>query len=200
MPERQQLIDAIRRALAAHQPRRLEPAGRPRAAVLILLYPRAGEEHILFTLRTQQVEHHKGQISFPGGAADADDRDLRVTALRETFEEVGVRPEDVEIIGELDEWPAISGFLVSPFVGVLTAPAPKVFVGHPYEVEEVLEVPLRHLLDGANFYQEMRQIGGREVVTDCYRFGEYVIWGLTARILKQFLARAFSTTASRESG
>ena len=197
MPEDRELIELIRRPLAEHVPRRVELAGRPRAAVLLLLYYRAGEEYILFTLRTQQVERHKGQISFPGGAADAEDADERATALRETFEEVGVRPEDVEIIGELDEMPAISGFVVSFFVGVLTVPPPRVFLGDPYEVEEVLEVPLRHLLDKANTYQELRQVGGREVLVDCYRFGEHVIWGLTARMLTQFLDLASSAIASR---
>jgi 8-oxo-dGTP pyrophosphatase MutT (NUDIX family) len=196
VPQRKRLIDAIRRELAAHRPHRIEPAGRPRAAVLILLYSKEGEEHVLFTLRTERVAHHKGQISFPGGAADADDAGLRVTALRETFEEVGVRPENVEILGEMDEMPAISGFVVTPFVGVVTSSAPIVFEGHPQEVEEILEVPLRHLMDKANTYQELRQVGGREVLTDCYRFGEHVIWGLTARMLTEFLDLVAAATAS----
>jgi len=172
--------------MASHQPRRIQPEGRPEAAVLILIYDKRGEPHALFTLRTYLVETHKGQISFPGGAADPDDDDLRFTALRETFEEVGVRPEDVEVAGQLDDWVSISGFVVSPFVGFLRR-VPYRFRPNRQEVAELIEVPLSHLLDDSNVTEEVRHVDGRDVLMHSYVFKKHVIWGLTARILRQFL-------------
>jgi 8-oxo-dGTP pyrophosphatase MutT (NUDIX family) len=181
------LLQAIRRAVASYEPRRIQPEGRPEAAVLLLVYALHNEPHVLFTLRTDLVETHKGQISFPGGAADPEDDDLRLTALRETCEEVGVRPEDVEIVGQLDDSPSISGFIVTPYVGFIRGQAPYPFRPSHDEVAELIEAPLSHLMDGANVTEEVRQIDGRDVVMYSYLFRGHVIWGLTARILKRVL-------------
>jgi 8-oxo-dGTP pyrophosphatase MutT (NUDIX family) len=181
------LLEAIRQAVASYRPRRIQPEGRPEAAVLLLIYELHGEPHVLFTLRTDLVETHKGQISFPGGAADPEDDDLRLTALRETCEEVGVRPEDVQVVGQLDDSPSISGFIVTPYVGFIRGPAPYPFRPSHDEVAELIEAPLSHLMDRANVTEEVRQIDGRDVVMYSYLFRGHVIWGLTARILKQFL-------------
>ena len=181
-------IEEIREKLRAHEPRRIPPEGRPPAGVLLLLYDVGGRTHLLFTRRTHLVEHHKGQISFPGGAHEEGDPDLLYTALRETCEEVGVRPEDVEPIGQLDDIVTFgSNFVVSPYVGVLFVPAPYPFDHARHEVEEVLEVPLEHLLDSGNVVREVRRVGEHDVEMQSYRFGDQVIWGATARILKQFL-------------
>ena len=179
--------EAIRQVMALHRPRRVQPEGRPEAAVLLLIYDKHDEPHALFTLRTYLVETHKGQISFPGGAADPDDDDLRYTALRETFEEVGVRPEDVEVVGQLDDWVSITGFVVTPYVGFLQGRLPYRFRRNRSEVEELIEVPLSHLLDEANTTEEVRHVDGRDVLMHSYVFKKHVIWGLTARILRQFL-------------
>ncbi len=93
-------LQRTRQTLADYVPRRLECGNATPAAILVLIYDRDGEAHIVFTERTHQVEHHKGQISFAGGARDDDDDSLESTALRETAEEIGVRPEDVEINGQ----------------------------------------------------------------------------------------------------
>jgi len=181
-------IEEIREKLRAHEPRRIPPEGRPPAGVLLLLYDVGGRTHLLFTRRTHLVEHHKGQISFPGGAREEGDPDLLYTALRETCEEVGVRPEDVEPIGQLDDIVTFgSNFVVSPYVGVLFVLAPYPFDHARHEVEEVLEVPLEHLLDSGNVVREVRRVGEHDVEMQSYRFGDQVIWGATARILKQFL-------------
>ena len=181
------LLAAIRQVVASHQPRRIQPEGRPEAAVLLLIYEVHSEPHILFTLRTHLVETHKGQISFPGGAAAPEDDGLRLTALRETCEEVGVRPEHVEVVGQLDDSPSISGFMVTPYVGFIRGPVPYHFRPNRHEVAELIEVPLTHLMDRANVTEEVRQIDGRDLVMYSYLFKGHVIWGLTARILRQFL-------------
>ena len=181
------MIEQIRARLAACEPAYIEDDSLARAAVLLPLYESAGDTHVLFTVRSELVEHHKGQISFPGGMLDASDPDLWSTAVRETWEEIGIARDHVERIGQLDEMITISNFLVRPFVGRITEPGPYPFVHSEVEVAEILEVPLRHLQDARNVLAEMRTYQGREIEAYSYRFGEHLIWGATARILKQFL-------------
>ncbi len=181
------MIEHIRTRLDAHRPVLIEGQELARAAVLLPLYELGGEAHVLFTIRSEMVEHHKGQISFPGGAHDATDPDLRFTAVRETFEEIGVDAAHVDIMGQLDEMITISNFLVRPFVGRITEPGPYPFAHSEHEVAEILEVPLAHLHDAANVLAESRLYQGREIIAYSYRWGDHVIWGATARILKQFL-------------
>ena len=180
------LLQQIRNFLAGYQPARLSMANATPAAVLLLLYEREGEPHIVLTRRTNYVEHHKGETSFPGGAFDAEDGDLHTTALRETEEEIGVRPEDVEVLGRLDDIVTITDFLVSPFVGVLTSPDYP-FVVNANEVAELVEVPLRHLMDERNLERTVRPFRDRSVLIFTYHYGDHRIWGATARILKGFL-------------
>jgi len=181
-------IDSIRARMGKYSPRYIEDAAElPRAAVLLPLYANAGRTHVLFTKRSELVEHHKGQISFPGGGYDAEDVDLRATAVRETWEEIGVARDHIEIFGQLDEMITVSDFLVRPFVGVITEPGPYPFVHSEIEVAEILEVPLDHLREAANVVQEERVYQGRSITTYSYRFANHLIWGATARILHQFL-------------
>jgi 8-oxo-dGTP pyrophosphatase MutT (NUDIX family) len=181
------MLDHIRARLDAYTPSYIDEPSLARAAVLLPLYDARDEPHVLFTVRSELVEHHKGQISFPGGAHDPDDRDLAHTAVRETFEEIGVAMDHVEIIGQLDEMITVSNFLVRPFVGRITQPGPYPFAHSEIEVAEILEVPLTHLRDEANVVVEPRMYQGREIQAYSYRFGHHLIWGATARILKQFL-------------
>ena len=180
-------IARARRLLAAYEPQTLDLPDAREAAVLLLLYHDAGAERILLTRRTDTVEHHKGQISFPGGGRHGGDEELATTAVRETWEEVGVHPDDVEIIGRIDEMLTTSNFRVTPYVGVLHT-TPYEFVTSPLEVDEVIEPPLAHLLDPANTGYEMRRMGdGREVLMVEFYYDGHRIWGATARMLKTFL-------------
>ncbi len=156
------------------------------AAVIVPLYEKEGEWYLLFTKRTEKVREHKGQISFPGGARHQDDESLEVTALRECCEEIGLKGEDVEIVGQLDEVPTVaSHYLILPFVAFI--PYPYRFNPNPEEVEELLEVPLRVLLDRANFREEMQFHQGEFMPVYFYDCNGRVVWGATARVLKQFL-------------
>jgi 8-oxo-dGTP pyrophosphatase MutT (NUDIX family) len=181
-------LEEVRRRLGLYRPRRIESAGRALAGVLLLLYDDNGETHLLFTKRTELVEHHKGEICFPGGRQETTDVDLFATALRETFEEVGILPEHVERIGRLDDIVSRgSNFVISPFVGCLTISAPYHYSHADHEVDEILEIPLAHLLDESNGGLELRHLDGQDVEMPFYRFHAHVIWGATARILSQFL-------------
>jgi len=180
------LLQQIRNFLAGYEPVRLSVDETTPAAVLLLLYESEGEPHIVLTRRTNYVEHHKGETSFPGGAFDTEDEDLMTTALRETEEEIGVRREDVEVLGRLDDIVTITDFLVSPFVGLLPSPGYP-FVVNAHEVAELVEVPLRHLMDERNLERTMRPFRDRVVPILTYNYGDHHIWGATARILKGFL-------------
>ena len=190
------MIEHIREALASFQPRRIERDGLPRAGVLIPIYEQEGVPHVLLTLRTETVEHHKGQISFPGGAQDAEDSDLVATALRETEEEIGLRREDVEVWGRLDDIVTISNFIVSPYVGRVTQPAPYPFAPSDVEVAELLVVPLPHLHGPSGLNEAPASWRDRMVPPPSYSFGEHLIWGATARILRQFLELTRAHSAS----
>lgn len=177
--------EKIKEILAARDKNDLQEENLTRAAVLIPLFLKDGEYHILFTQRTEEVEHHKGQISFPGGRCDPGDHGLLETALREAQEEMGILREDVRILGELDDTCTFSDFCVSPFVGLIPYPYP--FRVNPREIAEVIEVPLAGLLDERIFREENRERKGMPFPVYFYEYGPYTIWGATARILKQLL-------------
>lgn len=175
----------VRAALASRDRQRVNDPSLKCAAVLIPLLFRDGEWHALVTQRTQQVEHHKGQISFPGGACDPEDASLEATAVRETYEEIGVPPEAVEILGTLDDFPTITDFVVTPFVGVI--PHPFTYRLNQCEVAAVVEVPLSFLRDPGNLRVEQHEYKGQFHTVLFWDYGPHVIWGATARILKSFL-------------
>jgi 8-oxo-dGTP pyrophosphatase MutT (NUDIX family) len=151
--------------------------------VLLPLFVRDAALRILFTRRTDTLEHHRGQISFPGGSRDEGDESLLATALRETEEELGIAPGDVRLLGALPPLSTTTGFFVEPFVGAI--PHPYTFRPASEEIAEVIEVPVAALRNPAAL--ESRILPDREEPTLFYRYGDYVIWGATARMLKELL-------------
>ena len=178
-------IAAIRRALSLSPKKPLAETSLVPAGVMVLLYVKLGEYHVLLNRRTDSVEDHKGEISFPGGRMDAGDKTLLDTALRETYEEMGVRPDDVEVLGELDDVATNSRYRVSPFVGAI--PEAYNFSPSESEVAEVIEVPLAGLASGQADRDEVRIVDGAPVQFKTYVHRGHVIWGATARILQHFL-------------
>lgn len=178
------LKERLRTALASRKRVPMAPGPVP-AAVLIPLYLKEGSYHLLFTKRTSQMTHHRGEISFPGGVREPGDRDSFETALRETWEEVGIRPEDIEVLGELDDCHSIHNYLVTPVVGFVP-PGYRLTVNHS-EIERIIEVPLSHLRRPEIFREELWERQGVAHRVYFYSCGEDEIWGLTARILRQFL-------------
>jgi 8-oxo-dGTP pyrophosphatase MutT (NUDIX family) len=174
--------------LAEYSPRLLPETGGKRAAVLVPLYLRGDEPHVVFTRRTDRVQHHRGEISFPGGAIDPLDDNLVQTALRECDEEIGLRPEHITVIGQLDDIVTVSDFHVSVFVGEIhSASLPYAWLPQPEEVAEVLEVPLQHLRDEANVIEVPRTRNGELVLVEGFVWGDNVIWGATGRMLRNLL-------------
>jgi 8-oxo-dGTP pyrophosphatase MutT (NUDIX family) len=155
------------------------------AAVMLLLYPKDGEFCVLLNKRSQLVEHHKGEISFPGGARDPEDRDFLDTALRETEEEMGIVRADVTVLGQLDDVVTRSNFGVRVYIG--TIPYPYAFKPSAIEIAEVLEVPISALLAPANLRYETRLVDGLATTVHSYAYHEHLVFGATAKILQQFL-------------
>lgn len=183
------LID-IKQALANREKHSESSAGYIPSAVLLPLYEKAGDFHLVFIKRTETVNYHKGQISFPGGRYQPEDGSLLETALRESWEEIGLEPTEVDVLGELDDIATYTtNFVISPYVAAM--PYPYRFQPSPEEVEEIIEVPLPVLLDRANHSEEEVYLGDKWIVQHFYRHGDRVIYGATARILKQFLDLAF---------
>ncbi|MFY9551185.1 MAG: CoA pyrophosphatase [Thermoanaerobaculia bacterium] len=177
-------MDEVRERLeATPRPAPEPPEGPRKAAVLAPLFVRDGGLWVLLTRRTESMEHHRGQIAFPGGAQEEGDASLFETALRETEEEIGVEREDVRSLGALSPLTTVTNFYVQPFVGAIPFPYP--FRVAESEIAELVEVPIAALLDPKAL--EEKKLPGREEPVLFFHYGTHVIWGATARILKELL-------------
>jgi 8-oxo-dGTP pyrophosphatase MutT (NUDIX family) len=177
--------DLIKKVLDHRVRQTVSNPGLMPAAVMLLLYPKNGEYCVLLNKRSQIVEHHKGEMSFPGGAKDPEDQDFLETALRETEEEMGIRRSDVTILGRLDDVITRSNFGVRVYVGTIPYPYP--FNPSPIEIAEVVEVPVSALLDSANLRYDTRWVDGQAITSFSYAYQEHLVFGATAKILQQFL-------------
>lgn len=188
--------DEIAAVLAARRRAAIDAPDLPRAAVLALLYERAGDDHVVLTVRSHQVEHHKGQISFVGGVFDAQDGSLEATALRESAEEIGIDSGQVTILGQLDDLITVSNFLVTPFVGRISYPFR--YAISSVEVAQLLEVPVSDLLAPGCFSAGPRPIPqeGRLTPGISYAWDGHLIWGATAGMLRQLLEVAYAPGAA----
>ncbi len=161
------------------------PEAPPRpAAVLVLLYPVDGQPRFVLERRPVDLPDHAGQISLPGGGVRADDGSFLGAAQRETYEELGVAPDEYVVWGRLEPVAIqVSNFVVVPFVAY--APRRPAFQPDPREVAEVLEIPLAALVDPRARAEEIWQVRGSARRVAFYRHGEHKIWGATARVLVQ---------------
>ncbi|MFH0989270.1 MAG: CoA pyrophosphatase [bacterium] len=178
-------LQTIRQFLSSYQRDPIDTRGLTRASVLMLLFLKAGELHLLLTKRTEDVEHHKGQISFPGGTQDDEDSDSIATALREAEEEVGLLRNQVCVLGVLDDYATPTGFVITPVVGyVETLPALQM---NEQEVAELIEVPLAAFQGMGK--ETVRRMERNGVVRDVYfyYYQGHEIWGVTAAMIRLFL-------------
>ncbi len=181
--------ELIKKTLNSREPKLAHdaPAHYRHAGVLIPLLAEDGVYKILFTKRTDTVEHHKGQISFPGGAADAEDETIEDTVLRESFEEIGLPEENVEILGRVDDTLTLeSSFIVHPFVGLIRSN--NNFVISKKEVDRIIKVPWDSLIS-SHMNNKTRTVEREGVVyeTPAFEYNGDVIWGATAKIMENFI-------------
>ena len=154
------------------------------AAVLILLYLEDNEIHFFLTKRSNELEHHKGQISLPGGTQEENEK-LTHTALRETQEEIGINKTSISIIGSMTPlFVPVTGFMIHPFIGYSSnklEPTPD-----PSEVEAIFSVNISDLLNETNQTIEKRNIRGYDVEVPYFKLNNYEVWGATSMILSEF--------------
>jgi len=185
VPDRDVLTHRLQAALAKGSRKAVQIDGFHHAGVLVPLVWMGTGYELLFTKRTDIVETHKGQISFPGGMVDEGDADIVQTALRETEEELGITHEAVRVLGMLDDFPMPSGFVITPVVGVIERlPA---LTPNAEEVADVFRVPLAFFADPASGRSEMREFRGTPHEVWFYQRGPHNIWGATAMIIRLLL-------------
>jgi len=182
-------LDEVRRrsrAFPAPPPAPRIP-GNQAAAVLVPLFEAGGETRVVLTRRPETMPSHQGEISFPGGKLHPDhDATLRDAALREAEEEIGLRPDDVDVVAELDSLATVaSRFAITPFVGLIDCRPP--LVANPAEVVAVIDVPISELLDDAVFREEVWWFEAADRPMFFYELPGETVWGATARILTDFL-------------
>ncbi|MBL7178301.1 MAG: CoA pyrophosphatase [Desulfobacteraceae bacterium] len=190
MSDQKCLPDTISDILSSREPRFFDDKGstnyRP-AGVLLPLLEEGGVCKVLFTKRTDSVEHHKGQISFPGGAVDKRDASIEETVLRETYEEIGLSEKDIEILGRIDDALTVaSNYVIHPFVGMVTSMDDLAI--NRAEVKRVITVPLSLFHDvGSEKRRYPVEYDGVTYQTSAYEYREHIIWGATARIMENFM-------------
>ncbi len=189
-------IDIVRDRVRAHSYRPIAAdEATLGAAVLVPLYLYGGEVHVVLTKRTTLVTKNKGHVSFPGGGREDGDHSLLATALRESHEEIGLDPGRVEVLGRIDDFSTRDGeILIAGFVGLIDPQAsPYPWRPAQMEVAEILEVPVRHLLDPGNLIvAEPRELNGRLWPDETFLFRGHRVFGATARALRNLLNIAFA--------
>ena len=172
--------------MADYRPREVERDSGRAAAVLVPVITRADGDHLLFTERSPDLEAHPGEMAFPGGGYETEDADLAGTALREANEEVGIRPEEAEIVGQLDDVPGPYGHVVRPFVARVPD---REYEPDLREVVEVVVLSAADLTDPEVYSVEERRNADDETVgLPFFRVEGEVVWGLTGFVLARFLS------------
>lgn len=160
-------------------------ASMKKAAVLLALFKKNNEWYFPLIKRPMHERNHPGQIALPGGAKE-DDEKLNYTAIREAFEEVGIKTESVDIIGKLTPLPVpVSGYLIYPFIGILKK-EPK-WILNEDEVDELIITKVSELVNADNYYSETWELHGNKVEVPHFRINDHVIWGATASVLSEFI-------------
>ncbi len=186
-----EFLDDIKKRLTAYRVREIKSEDLRPASVFMLFMLKEEKPHILLTKRTEKVKDHKGQISFPGGAYDEEDNSLLATAYRETFEEVGITESQIEYIGRFDDYISISGYRVSTYIGSVRFPVE--YDLNEHEIDEHIEVPFALFSNLEYDRVEKYYFDGSDHTVYYYLYQGHEIWGLTARIITDFVMKVLKT-------
>ena len=176
--------DLLTAKLAGYSPRLLA-LDYPEAGILVPLTDDRDNPEMIFTLRSVNLNTHRGQVAYPGGKRDPGDRSLEMTALRETHEEIGLPPDQVQIVAPLSQVISRYGILVTPYVGVVPADHP--LEPNPEEIESVFRVPVSFFLEDRRERTDALSFLNDTYYVPCYRWERFQIWGLSAVVLVDFL-------------
>lgn len=176
--------DLLVQRFADYSPRKLN-LNYTEAGILVPVTDDPGNPEMIFTLRSANLSTHSGQVAYPGGKRDVGDLSLAATALRETHEEIGLPPDQVDIISPLSQVTSLHGILVSPYVGVVPDRYP--LEPNPGEIDSVFRVPLSFFLEDRRERTDAIPFQNQTIHVPCYRWERYQIWGLSAVVLVEFL-------------
>jgi len=183
--------------VAAHEPRVIDDE-RHDAGVVIPVVQRPDGPYLLFTKRADDLDEHPGQMSFPGGGREPWDEDIVATALREADEEIGLDPDDADVVGRLDDIRTITEYAVTPVVARIPDRA---YVPDDREVAEIVALPLAGFLDDANYeYERRNHPHYGDVIVHYFHVDGYTVWGATGRLVVQFLELTTDWRAPERSG
>jgi 8-oxo-dGTP pyrophosphatase MutT (NUDIX family) len=174
------LLSRVRDKVRQYSARELECPAGTRASVMLPLFENENGLHIVLTKRTDRMKVHPGEVSFPGGMYEEADANTMKTALRECCEEIGVKTGDVEIVGKLDDMVTLTGFVITPYVGII--PYPYTFRISQKEVAYLIYLPFEDLKK-SHLVQEQIEYRGTKETIDCFYYNGERIWGATCRIL-----------------
>lgn len=177
------MLNTIKKRLRNYQPQRLN-LNLPQAGVLIAITDEL-EPQVVLTRRARQLSSHAGEVAFPGGKRDDTDSDIVFTALREAHEEIDLEPENVDIIGHMDERISLHKIQVSPCVGVIGSDVK--LVANLDELDCIFKVPLSFFLDASNRCDHLEEYRNKARYAPCFLFDGFLIWGLTSYMLMEFL-------------
>lgn len=181
------MVEALRRLLAMRTGKHSDRLGLTPSAVLVPVQVADAGLSLLYTKRSESLNQHRGQISFPGGKWSPEDASLRATALREAQEEIGLDPGDIEVLGELDEVWTPTGFTIRPYVGLIRAPYP--YRVNPAEIDRLIEVPWDALPQRPEaFGCQVKIVQGEPLEICHFTVNADLIWGATARITRNLMA------------
>lgn len=157
----------------------------PEAAVLVPITDNPDNPEMIFTLRSAKLNTHRGQVAYPGGMRDKEDTSLLHTALRETHEEIGLPPEQVQVIAPLSQVMSLHRILVTPYVGVIPEDHP--LQANPDEIESIFRVPISFFLEDRRERTDALSYIDSTFYVPCYQWQHYQIWGMSALVLVDFL-------------
>jgi 8-oxo-dGTP pyrophosphatase MutT (NUDIX family) len=186
-------LNSIKTILNKNPPNQLKSKYFKHSAVLILLINQSDTYSLILTERTRNMKHHSGEISFPGGRHDpTTDRDMIETALRECEEEIGIRRDNIQVLGQLDDVPTMTGYIITPVVGILDIGNP-IFHRSKIEVEQIFTIPITFFLDPTIFKEQTMRVEGKKfpifIFEYQYKSKKHTIWGATAHILVDYLKK-----------
>jgi len=187
------LETTLAKVLTDREKRSIEPGKLVRAGVLVPLLQRTDDYCLLFTRRPKELKNHPGQISFPGGLFEEKDLTLKRTAIREAWEELGICEKDIQILGPLDDYSSTTGYLISSFVGKI--PYPYDFKINRREISEVIIIKIEEFKRLPLTGYVVRE--GEPYPVYYYDVQNHVVWGATARIVKNLIETLFPNQTSR---